>query len=95
MNDMLAAFLLLMKAYYKIEYKREVVFTKDTTFLQKDIDSAMELQRNWGMYYYCAEDREAMTHQNQDWINDLAVDRAANDEADGKVIMLNQRLKNK
>jgi len=93
MNDMLNAFLLLMKAYYKIEYKREVVFTKDTTFSQKDIDGAMKLATNWGAYYYGAEDREAITHQN--FNDDLAVDRAANDEADGKVIMLNQHLKNK
>ena len=95
MTEILDGFLAIMKAYYKSKYKRAVVMTKDTTFLQKDIDGAMELATNWGTYYYGAEDREAMTHQNSNFINDLAIDRVADEEADGKIIMLNQRLKNK
>ena len=82
----------LLKEYDKTIYKHKN-FTD--TYTTEHLEKFSIAVRDWVMHLHSAEDREAMTHENSNFINDLAIDRVADEEADGKIIMLNQRLKNK
>ena len=56
----------------------------DTKYIVMDDEAMVSIQ-----------DLSADNFNLQNFIDDLAVDRVADEEADGKIIMLNQRLKNK
>ena len=87
---------IIMKACFNSWLRdARIVPTKSGVYLNHVIEEFLKDIRSHMYWIYSAEDREAMTHENSNFINDLAIDRVADEEADGKIIMLNQRLKNK
>ena len=79
-------------AFCKDKYKAvNYTSTFRYEFLKNQVVPAFE---NWLMFMYCAEDREAMTHQNQNFINDLAIDRLAKEDEGYRLEQRERMLKN-
>ena len=79
-------------AFCKDKYKAvNYTSTFRYEFLKEKVVPAFE---NWLMFMYCAEDREAMTHQNQNFIDDLAIDRLAKEDEEGRLEQKEGMLKN-
>ena len=82
-----------LKGFCKDKYKAiNYTSTFRYEFLKNQVVAAFE---NWLMFMYCAEDREAMSHQNQDFIDDLEMDRLAKEDEEYRLEQKEGTLKNK
>ena len=87
---------IIMKACFNSWLKdARILPTKSGVYLNYIIEDFLKDIRSTMYWLYSAEEREIMTSENSDFIKDLQIDRMADEETDGKIIMLNQRLKNK
>ena len=83
---------MFLKGFCKDEYKTiNYTSTFRYDFLKYKVVPAFE---DWLMHMYCAEDREAMTHQNQKFIDDLAIDRFAKEDEECRLEQKEGMLKN-
>ena len=83
---------MFLKGFCKDKYKAiNYTSTFRYDFLKYKVVPAFE---DWLMHMYCAEDREAMTHQNQKFIDDLAIDRFAKEDEECRLEQKEGMLKN-
>ena len=85
----------LLKEYDKTIYKHKN-FTD--TYTTEHLEKFSIAVRDWVMHLHSAEDREAMTHENQqeydEWMEEN-IDRMAEELKEETSIILDQALKNK
>lgn len=87
------AITMFLKAFCKDKYKAiNYTSTFRYEFLKNQVVPAFE---NWLMFMYCAEDREAMTNENSDFIDDLEIDRLAKEDEEYRLEQSEGMLKNK